>query len=252
MNRDRAERVGRARARGSPGRSPRRRVLPLGCAKRPDDSERGVHALAGRADRRAGGRSTAGAGVPGHHRRNSLADWDPPFPIDLSRVRPEDEKYWDDISNDAESVHPLRAGARAVGNALRRRDIAFAFPFPLALTRTRSPMRLRSEMRPLLSPQASGPDRHAGAAAGPRSIGRRDRLRRVLHLLQLLPRRLGAHAGGAVLPARHRAATASDRHPARRRLHDRRSAPAAARRGADSRGGRQRPRRRSARSRTRS
>ena len=26
----------------------------------------------------------------------NLADWDPPFPVDLSRIRPQDEKYWDD------------------------------------------------------------------------------------------------------------------------------------------------------------
>jgi ABC-type antimicrobial peptide transport system permease subunit len=31
---------------------------------------------------------------PGITGSNSLADWDPPFPIDLSRVRPEDERYW--------------------------------------------------------------------------------------------------------------------------------------------------------------
>ena len=28
---------------------------------------------------------------------SSVSDWDPPFPIDLSRVRPQDEKYWDDF-----------------------------------------------------------------------------------------------------------------------------------------------------------
>jgi putative ABC transport system permease protein len=32
---------------------------------------------------------------PGITGSNSLADWDPPFPIDLSRVRPQDEDYWD-------------------------------------------------------------------------------------------------------------------------------------------------------------
>jgi ABC-type lipoprotein release transport system permease subunit len=32
---------------------------------------------------------------PGISGASSLADWDPPFPIDLSRVRPQDEKYWD-------------------------------------------------------------------------------------------------------------------------------------------------------------
>jgi ABC-type antimicrobial peptide transport system permease subunit len=33
---------------------------------------------------------------PGISGSESLADWDPPFPLDLSRVRPVDEKYWDD------------------------------------------------------------------------------------------------------------------------------------------------------------
>jgi putative ABC transport system permease protein len=32
---------------------------------------------------------------PGITNSPSLADWDPPFPIDLSRVREQDEKYWD-------------------------------------------------------------------------------------------------------------------------------------------------------------
>ena len=33
---------------------------------------------------------------PGITESDSLADWDPPFPLDLSRVRDEDERYWDD------------------------------------------------------------------------------------------------------------------------------------------------------------
>ena len=33
---------------------------------------------------------------PGITQTESLADWDPPFPLELSRVRPQDEKYWDD------------------------------------------------------------------------------------------------------------------------------------------------------------
>src|SRR5687768_5879117 len=32
---------------------------------------------------------------PGITGSKSLADWDPPFPVDLSRVRPQDEDYWD-------------------------------------------------------------------------------------------------------------------------------------------------------------
>jgi putative ABC transport system permease protein len=33
---------------------------------------------------------------PGITAANSLSDWDPPFPVDLSRVRPQDEQYWKD------------------------------------------------------------------------------------------------------------------------------------------------------------
>ena len=32
---------------------------------------------------------------PGIHDAENMADWDPPFPVDLSRVRPRDEDYWD-------------------------------------------------------------------------------------------------------------------------------------------------------------
>ncbi|HWS53905.1 MAG TPA: ABC transporter permease [Pyrinomonadaceae bacterium] len=33
---------------------------------------------------------------PGITEARSLADWDPPFPVDLSRIRPQDEDYWDE------------------------------------------------------------------------------------------------------------------------------------------------------------
>lgn len=33
---------------------------------------------------------------PGITAASSLASWDPPFPVDLSRVRPQDEQYWKD------------------------------------------------------------------------------------------------------------------------------------------------------------
>src|SRR6185503_3100214 len=31
---------------------------------------------------------------PGISEADTLGDWDPPFPIDLKRVRPQDEEYW--------------------------------------------------------------------------------------------------------------------------------------------------------------
>ena len=33
---------------------------------------------------------------PGIHDADDMAAWDPPFPVDLDRIRPQDEKYWDE------------------------------------------------------------------------------------------------------------------------------------------------------------
>ena len=32
---------------------------------------------------------------PGIAKAESIGEWDPPFPLDLGRIRPEDEDYWD-------------------------------------------------------------------------------------------------------------------------------------------------------------
>ena len=47
---------------------------------------------------------------PGISDSPTIDDWDPPFPIDLRRVRPQDEAYWNELPHDAEGVHP--AGGR--------------------------------------------------------------------------------------------------------------------------------------------
>ena len=51
----------------------------------------------------SGGGSDAGDGAdslltpeyPGIHEAEDMARWDPPFPVDLDRIRPQDEDYWD-------------------------------------------------------------------------------------------------------------------------------------------------------------
>lgn len=47
---------------------------------------------------------------PGITSADSLADWDPPFPIDLSRVRDADEKYWDDYRTTPKAFIPYEKG----------------------------------------------------------------------------------------------------------------------------------------------
>jgi ABC-type antimicrobial peptide transport system permease subunit len=47
---------------------------------------------------------------PGISGADSLADWDPPFPIDLSRVRPQDERYWTDFRTTPKAFVPYELG----------------------------------------------------------------------------------------------------------------------------------------------
>jgi ABC-type lipoprotein release transport system permease subunit len=47
---------------------------------------------------------------PGISDSPTLGDWDPPFPIDLRRVRPVDEEYWEDYRTTPKAFIPLDVG----------------------------------------------------------------------------------------------------------------------------------------------
>jgi ABC-type antimicrobial peptide transport system permease subunit len=49
---------------------------------------------------------------PGITESQSLADWDPPFPMDLSRVRPKDEDYWHQYRTTPKAFIQLAAGQK--------------------------------------------------------------------------------------------------------------------------------------------
>ncbi len=49
-------------------------------------------------------------GYPGITDSESLRDWNPPFPIDLQRVRPRDEEYWDRYRTTPKAFIPLAKG----------------------------------------------------------------------------------------------------------------------------------------------
>ena len=59
---------------------------------------------------------------PGITDSDRVADWDPPFPVDLNRVRPIDEEVLEPVSRDTESIHPDRTRAAVVELAPRRAD----------------------------------------------------------------------------------------------------------------------------------
>ena len=49
---------------------------------------------------------------PGITNATTLADWDPPFPIDLKLVRPVDEEYWREYRTAPKAFIPLEVGQR--------------------------------------------------------------------------------------------------------------------------------------------
>ena len=49
---------------------------------------------------------------PGISDSTTIDDWDPPFPVDLRRVRPQDEAYWDGYRTTPKAFIPLEVGQR--------------------------------------------------------------------------------------------------------------------------------------------
>ena len=54
---------------------------------------------------------------PGITGAESVADWDPPFPIDLKRVRPADEAYWKQYRTTPKAFVPIEVGQQLWGSA---------------------------------------------------------------------------------------------------------------------------------------
>jgi ABC-type lipoprotein release transport system permease subunit len=57
---------------------------------------------------------------PGITKETRLADWDPPFEVDLSRVRPQDEAYWQQYRTTPKAWLPLAVGQSLWGHRLGR------------------------------------------------------------------------------------------------------------------------------------
>jgi ABC-type lipoprotein release transport system permease subunit len=49
---------------------------------------------------------------PGITTTQNISDWDPPFPVDLKRVRPQDEQYWHQYRTTPKAFIPLEAGQK--------------------------------------------------------------------------------------------------------------------------------------------
>ena len=107
---------------------------------------------------------------PGITDANNVSDWDPPFPMDLGKIRPKDEDYWDKYNTTPKAFLPLERGQQLWHSrwgkltALRFTPIEAAGP-----VRTR----LRAALDPLKHGLAAIPlrEQNLGASRGATDFG---------------------------------------------------------------------------------
>jgi len=81
----------------------------------------------------------------------SMADWDPPFPFDAKRIRPEDEDYWEKHRATPKAFVSLAAGPRLWGSRFGRTTTLRVAPKP-----DETADALREQLEAKLDPAAMG------------------------------------------------------------------------------------------------
>jgi ABC-type antimicrobial peptide transport system permease subunit len=105
---------------------------------------------------------------PGITDTDSLADWDPPFPIDLNRVRPKDEDYWRRYRTTPKAFIPIAAGRKLWGSRygnLTSMRLTPKDPGDLQGTRDALEKQLRAALDPIQMGLAIQPVKEQGLAA---------------------------------------------------------------------------------------
>src|SRR5262245_58386234 len=105
---------------------------------------------------------------PGITDTNSLADWDPPFPINLNRVRPKDEDYWRRYRTTPKVFIPISAGQKLWGSRYGKlTSIRLTPKDPTDLQRTRDALekQLRTALDPIQMGLAIRPVKEQGMQA---------------------------------------------------------------------------------------
>ena len=92
---------------------------------------------------------------PGISGADNLADWDPPFPIDLSRVRPQDEKYWNDYRTTPKAFLPYER-AREMWSTRYGAATSLRFAVPPGAQPDALAETLRESLRQMLPAPAAG------------------------------------------------------------------------------------------------
>jgi hypothetical protein len=101
---------------------------------------------------------------PGITAAKSLADWDPPFPIDLSRVRPQDDKYWQEYRTTPKAFIPYARG-RELWRTRYGEMTSLRLPIRSGVDPQSVETALRTAIRETVSPEAMGVTLYAARAA---------------------------------------------------------------------------------------
>ncbi|MFN2493910.1 MAG: ABC transporter permease, partial [Pyrinomonadaceae bacterium] len=97
-----------------------------------------------------------------------LSDWDPPFPVDLKRIRKQDEDYWDQYRTTPKAFIPLVKGQELWQSRFGKLTSLRIFPAPgvsLAQTLETYSQKLRPALDPTIMGLAVIPARAQGLAA---------------------------------------------------------------------------------------
>ena len=179
---------------------------------------------------------------PGISDSPTLESWDPPFPVDLRRVRPQDERFWEQYRTTPKAFVSLAAGQRLWRSRygeLTSFRVRGSEGVPADRVRDEFLPKLRSAIDPLALGLTVSDVRAKVSAA---SRGATD-FGEYFVVLQFLPGGVGTGARRTVLQAGRRAAGARGWSAARRRLRSGAGAAAVPRRRARPRRRRRRARR---------
>jgi putative ABC transport system permease protein len=103
----------------------------------------------------AGADATLTPEYPGITGQESLSDWDPPFPLDLSRITPRDEEYWDKYRAAPKAIVTLADGQRLWGSRYGRLT-SIRFTPDAAAKDDASQQTYRDALQSALTPAAAG------------------------------------------------------------------------------------------------
>ena len=92
---------------------------------------------------------------PGITESENLRDWDPPFPIDLSRIRPVDEEYWRTYRTTPKAFVPLSVG-QALWNSRYGRLTSVRLTPPAGMSLGEAREQYAAGLRAAIDPMATG------------------------------------------------------------------------------------------------